>query len=850
MSVVEFGDDRLLGLRCSIGGTNIMLVNVYLPTQCPENHDLYLSYMGKMEAIVRESDADCVCFLGDFNAAPYSLYYHYLTRLCTEFDLCVLDVQHLDANTYTHLNSGNSGTSWIDHVIMSKNLARYSHSISVEYGVAVSDHFPLSFSFSVFNFLNIPNTIYRENFPVVNWNFSNSVKSQDFFQRLDRKLQDIQINVPVCYHNELCVHRTHRRKIDEFYKNVLNSIIETGLSVFGPGHRQRDFNVLGWNEHVSELHREARRMFLEWRREGSPRQCVSADAMRVSRARFRLALRRCRNDSDRLMADKLAEKLIAGENYDFWKAINKTCPKRTKLPNKIDDSGGGREIAEMWREKYSNILNSVQNDHLKNDVNFQLSSGSYDVHCVGVHELAEYLRGLKCGKALGRDEVPTEVFRYAPERLIVILSILFTSCLRHQHLPADITNIDIIPLLKSKQKDPSVSDNYRPLSIANVISKIFEKVLLSRMMPFFNTTDNQFGFKVGHSTDTCILTLKDTVNYYQSKGSPIFLCFLDFEKVFDKVNHFKLFKILLDRGMPIYLVGTLVHWYREQRCRVKWGSDLSSAFAVTNGIKQGGLISPYLFNICMDDLSIRLEKADVGCYIGNACVNHLSYADDMVLLAPSVRALQHLVNLCEVYAGEHDLTYQTAKCVCMVMWPRKHNLRFNVFVYLNGVKLSVVQEFKYLGHLLSESGSDDADIITKVRSIYAVGNMLVRKFGKCTDSVKTTLFRSYCYNIYCCALWSNFTLATWRKLKVAHNDIFRNLMGFPRFTSASSLFVHYNVNNLDVIVRKSMFSIIRRIKNSDNTIVDTMNNSEARIRSRIYNTIDAKLYCNNVLFVR
>ena len=99
---------------------------------------------------------------------------------------------------------------------------------------------------------------------------------------------------------------------------------------------------------------------------------------------------------------------------------------------------------------------------------------------------------------------------------------------------------------------------------------------------------------------------------------------------------------------------------------IRWGSTMSESFYVSNGVRQGGILSPYLFNIYMNDLSLRLKKHYAGCKIANKIINHLFYADDLVLLCPSQRGLQELLEICESYAHEHDIKFNTNKSVVMI----------------------------------------------------------------------------------------------------------------------------------------------------------------------------------------
>ena len=136
---------------------------------------------------------------------------------------------------------------------------------------------------------------------------------------------------------------------------------------------------------------------------------------------------------------------------------------------------------------------------------------------------------------------------------------------------------------------------------------------------------------------------------------------------FDRVNHWTLAKKLLDRNVPLHIVKLFIFWYREQEFMVGWDDSLSMTFRCSNGIRQEGHLSPLLHNVYTDDLNHHLQATGVGCYVGGAWVNSLSYADDMVVLAPTVTALQILLEACRAYAAPHDIVYNTTKTVCMLV---------------------------------------------------------------------------------------------------------------------------------------------------------------------------------------
>ena len=342
--------------------------------------------------------------------------------------------------------------------------------------------------------------------------------------------------------NKMCIREEHKLAINIMYENITSTLLKsTDFLLKKPKHRQ--YQILGWNDLVKESHLQARDAFLTWRSNGSPRQGIMFDNMKNTRAHFKLSLRQCHREKTKRQADVIAKQFLSKDPKTFWKEVkNMTGNNSSPSASVIDGACGGEAICNMWHTHFSNLLNSSLDYSNKDKMLGALDDISdMNVEKFTVSDIANAVKQVKKGKASGPDGISGEHIVYSDKRIIVLLCMLFNTMLTHAYLPSNFMLSFIVPLIKDKKGDVTSKDNYRPIALTSIISKVFEIVILNIYSEFLKTAPNQFGYKFGLSTEVAIFSFKEIVNYYRSLSSNVYICLLDASKAFDKINHFHLF---------------------------------------------------------------------------------------------------------------------------------------------------------------------------------------------------------------------------------------------------------------------------------------------------------------------
>ena len=341
-------------------------------------------------------------------------------------------------------------------------------------------------------------------------------------------------------------------------------------------------------------------------------------------------------------------------------------------------------------------------------------------------------------------EIPKLVGNFLKEDLTSILNTVF---LGQSAIPKDWLKSYVTPVYKNKG-DPLSPSSHRPITVTGVLYKLYAIVLLQRLQNFLEQggvrAPTQLGFRPHKGTDLAIwllnhcITSTCSLRTHGGQQAPLYTCFVDIKAAFDSAHRPNIWARLQEAGIGdgnMLRALQSLYSHTELGARVQ-GQRSSRTFTTTRGVKQGCPLSPLLFGLLMDKIHSHLQqhcpRIGVPLYNSSALINHIMYADDIVLMARTPAELQQLLGSVEDCCSSLGLQINTDKSVVM-LFPQLRAPRSTpssplppLHITVQGTPLQQVTEFSYLGIIftsdkwITTAGKARSDSATRqIRSLWA-----------------------------------------------------------------------------------------------------------------------------------
>lgn len=799
--------ERIITMRFRTRARNMNVVQCYAPTEVSAAEDKDAFYESLTRTVNELNKGEIVIMMGDFNAqiggdnggVEHIMGRHALGRrtdngdrfieLCQQQEYVIGGslFPHKDIHKYTWKKWGGASTSQIDHITVSKEWRHTLRDVRTRRGAdAATDHVLLT--------------------------------------------ADVQLKVAA-------IKRTTNQGHRKYDIAKLKSPENRGAYT----RRLREcIDGMSWRE----AHETAAREVLGTLERRPKKKWISDDTWRLIEERHALkqlqntntnnspelasqyanknrqVKKSARRDKRRFMRTFANEAEEAAKRHDLralYRKVKTIAGKRC-IPNQPIKDKNGNNLASTeqqlarWKEHFSELLNFDRDDGVGQAANIETAPPVANIRTIppSLNEVSKAIEKLKCNKAAGTDGLPAELLRADPRLSATALLPDIIEAWETETFARDWKSGVIVKL--PKKGDLRQCGNWRGITILNVINKIVAHIILGRIHDHLESSlrDEQAGFRAGRGCIDQSNTLRLVIEQSTEYQAPLYMVFVDFEKAFDRIDRNAIWNSLARRGIPVKLIRLIRALYEEAECSVLHNGQVSEAFTVNAGVRQGCILSPLLFITVLDEV---MREVTQQCPTGiwwtlRKKLNDLDFADDLCLLSNSISGIQAQLLCLDTAGRDRGLRINIGKTKLM-----RINENNNTPVMIGGIAIEEVSEFCYLGSTMAKDGGTLEDIksrVTKARAVYG-GLNKVWNADTISARTKVRIFKACVLSVllYGSETW-RMVQSEFKKLQVFVNRCLRRILRifWPARVSNEELYSRAEIEPVTALIQKRKWGFI------------------------------------------
>lgn len=805
---LDIDDDKIVGIQYEVAKYVYMYIfQVYLPCS---NHPIqeFRDYLDSLHALLSiYNEKGIVIMMGDYNAhlngliltKPLDNRGRDMMKFLNENNLVAINILDTCVGAAsTFVSYDGSSESMIDHIILCAE--SYDTVVRCEIlddsAMNVSRHRPV-----VCDVL-LPNgqetaTSSECYISKPNWRKASDYQRWHYSEVLTILLSERFESFHDCA--EKC-------DIDVMY-DVLVQCLCASCEATIPKAKFKPFLKPYWKKELTELHRSMNKFRWEWIRKGRPRDHDNVFFANYKRSKreFRYLHRKCVEGYEQELLSEI-DSAAEIDSRHFWTLFNSRRKRGcTSAGCEINFNGvtcrDSDSIARNWGT-YFEALYTPQEDieyddshrsFIENELREYTSNNDNApvTACeISTEEVRTAVKLCQRGKSGGDDNIVYEHLIYGGTYLIEILTRLYTAMFKHAYTPIKMKHGVVITLHKGGRKRKDDPNNYRGITLSSCLLKVYERILYHRIYQARSDQISalQGGFQKGLS---CVMTsflLRECISYSKEQGSKVYVCFLDSQKAFDKVWHDGLFYKLKELGVNTPELNAIMDMYKDMTGCVKYKNFTSDTFNVSQGTKQGGVISPFFYLVYIDQLLRDLERGKCGMNLYGIECSSPTVADDMVLVSYSKNGLQTMIDMCYMYSCKWRYKYNSSKCKVIVFNESKVDyITRNRTWHLGNNELEECENYTHLGIICSkylDTQQNILDACAKIRATFmGIINSGIHDKGLHPLTSKKIYERIVLPKaLYGCELWNNILPADTVILERAHRQCIKFMQGLPKRT--------------------------------------------------------------------
>ncbi|MEL7520935.1 MAG: reverse transcriptase family protein, partial [Cyanobacteria bacterium J06553_1] len=481
----------------------------------------------------------------------------------------------------------------------------------------------------------------------------------------------------------------------------------------------------------------------------------------------------------------------------FWSGVNRERKSREQLDVRIKDADGNvvteeRAVLDRWSEYYEQLLN-VDDGRAAVLMDARVCGINENMRLqmeVSLEDVRKAVKKLKKGKAPGVDGITSEMLCFGGDSVLEWLTRVCRVCMTEGVVPKDWQKAIIVPLYKGKG-DRGECKNYRGISLLSIPGKVYGRILIERVrgMTEGMLGEEQCGFRMGRGCVDQVFSLKQLSEKYIGKGKDLYVAYMDLEKAYDRIDRDAMWGVLQMYGINGNLLRAIQSLYADSEGSVRVCREESEWFSVKVGLRQGCVMSPWLFNIFMDGVmkEVREKAGDVGANMWDArrnCewkVEWMMFADDTVLVGDSEQKLQKLVKEFGSVCKRRKLAVNVGKSKIMRIGKNRTENEMNIS--LNNNRMEEVECYRYLGVDIAHDGRMNDEVSHRIGEARKVSGALQKlwknrrmsmeaKVGMYEGIIEPTL-------MYGCEAWV-MNVHERRKVEAVEMSCLRSICGVRR----------------------------------------------------------------------
>ena len=551
---------------------------------------------------------------------------------------------------------------------------------------------------------------------------------------------------------------------DLFFRNLssddavqkFNKLIIQGQNKFIPLIKIKNNNKKPkwWSKKISKCVKVKKLLYKKFKRDRSEQNLKS---FREQRAVVSELVRKQKYNYEKNLANNANKNLKAFFGYvNSKKLTNESIHKLQNEDGVITQDYS--EMVNILNNYFSSVFthsidNEMQHAHINHNNNNFLSDLNIDLN-----DITRALGKIKINKSCGPDNIHAHTLSALKNELAYPLLILFKKSILESNVPKIWKLANVTPIFKKGDKlKPS---NYRPISLTCILIKTLESIIREKVTMHLDSNSliksSQHGFRLNRSCVSNLIDFYDRVVNVYDENKAVDIVFLDFQKAFDKVSHFKLLNKLYKYGIQGNLHKWIKSWLSDRKQRVVLNGCESTWANVTSGVPQGSVLGPLLFLIFIDDIDVGLNN-----YISK-------FADDSKIMSPAYNQsccelLQEDLNTVNEWANRWDMKFNSDKCKVMHIGVKNILHTYN----MNDRELVVSTNERDLGVQVNNKLKPDTHINSITKQANRLLGLISRSFDYKSKDVIIPMFNAIVrpHLEYAVQFWNPYYLKDIKKLE-------------------------------------------------------------------------------------